>query len=162
MRRVVCPRYPQSGHLLRDESRHDGPHARPRQYVRRHRACRSVHLHGTWPCGQICQDGELSPLFDFPSARRVNTSSSRGVSTTSPSAGAVEGTKATSADSLVPTNRKPGTFASNAVSRSASARSSILSANRIGSPSAFLLKWWTFRRSSAERFLSRHRGAARV
>ena len=41
-------------------------------------------------------------------------------------------TKVTSADSLAPTSRKPGTFASNFVSRSASARSSILSANRIG------------------------------
>jgi len=74
-------------------------------------------------------------LFDIPSARRVSTSSSRGVSGTSPSAETdtiAGGTRATSADSLPRTSRKPGTFASNAASRSASGLSSMLRANRIG------------------------------
>jgi hypothetical protein len=73
-------------------------------------------------------------LLDMPSARRASTSSSRGVNRTSSSAGAdtPSETMVTSADSLAPTSCKPGAFASNFASRSASAGSSILSANRIG------------------------------
>jgi hypothetical protein len=65
-------------------------------------------------------------LFDAPSASSARTSSSRGVSGTSASADAetsVEGTTAASAASVAPTSRNPGTPASRAASRSASAGS---------------------------------------
>ena len=56
----------ESRHLLTDESRHDGRHGRRPLYARPHRACRSEHRRGTWLCGQICQDGELSPCWTCP------------------------------------------------------------------------------------------------